>query len=203
MFGDSFEVEHVMHLLREYAACAKRHLSPKEKKSLRGNSVLVVVEQKLHDALLAMPLRPVTNRREAYENALESVRSAPNPADWTETKLNEFERQLLAVHAIDGDLARHAADATTKNLRKGGLGGTDVATLLLRDMCLAYQRRLGKWPTARKLVDAMKASKHITEDESGKNLRLRDDNGRTAIIANDMTIIGNRIRNFKNARGRS
>jgi hypothetical protein len=207
VFDDTFDVEHVMYLLRNYVECARHRLSPKELETVRANSVLIVLEEKLRDALIAtgilerdlndIPyLYPLTNLQEAYVQALRSVRSAPDPGDWNDKKLNEFDRQLLTIHAINGDIAREEADMAKQARQKGGKGGTDAATHLLRAMCRAYHEWLGKWPTARKLVDVMRANGYI-EDAGPNDLRLHAPDGRTAIIPNNMQIIGARLRTFR------
>lgn len=118
MFGDVGEVEHVMHLVRRYAEYAAPDLSPEAREyyRLRAQSVLIYLAKQFCDALdaIEIPERDVNDYhsillsklQEAYEEAMDSVHSAPDPGDWTDKKLDKLNRQLLAIQAINGDIAR-------------------------------------------------------------------------------------------------
>ncbi|MBI4290335.1 MAG: hypothetical protein HY661_02505 [Betaproteobacteria bacterium] len=208
VFGDTGELDHVMYLVRNYAEQAKYTLSPDEWARARAASGLPYLEEKLGAAHAASEFRERDLNESDYLSVLHSVLqealleamfsiwSGRDPSAWTGKKLDELNSRLLRVHTISGDIARYAVDTATKAHREGGEAGKDAATILLRDMASAYQRQFGRMPTARQLVDAMKKAGYI-EDADANNLRLKTPDGRSAIIANDMKTIGDRLRNLK------
>jgi hypothetical protein len=186
LFDDTFEVEHVVYLLRSYAECPQRRLTREQLDAVRANSVLPVLEERLRASLTETGIpesalhdlpRPLTNLQHAYVDALRSVRGAPYPGDWSRTALAELESLLLTIHAIVGDSARHKLVSTEARRLPGRSRGGDTTKILQQDE--ASQRTKAQQDEIRQILkDDPLITKEEVEEDLVRKHNITTDRGR-------------------------
>jgi hypothetical protein len=194
-YGDVGEIENLIYHIGHYAEYA----GPKFSERDWASSGLAF----LHDRLqVACALQDDTSTgaescafhamQQACARAFAVVRSRKAPEDWETATVQQLRSLLLEIHACEGDLLRFERILGRAGNSDGGLQKTAKATKLLKAMQAALRGKLRRRVTAKKLVAEAKARGWIEERGGDLLLKYR---GAQSIIANDLKLIGDRLRN--------